>query len=225
MSDIQVRETPRISVNKLAEYMTASAARRRGIIRDQKIKRDFIAARYQHVYAAVAECLATGQVTAVYRHLKELYDAVPSSTWELQDNQLSIEALELFLTFFDDIDLSAYSVSRPTGGMPKMVISGTEISVRPCVLLKSRDTSNLVGAVHVYVSKLLPFDDETGAYATAAVHQFAETVLGAKRPATTDAVVVDIFTRRVHLGPRAYKRRRNDLAAACEEIAQRWSAV
>jgi hypothetical protein len=49
MAESRIRETPRISVNKLAEYMVATPARRRGIIRDQKVKRDFIVARYQQV--------------------------------------------------------------------------------------------------------------------------------------------------------------------------------
>jgi hypothetical protein len=140
-----IRETPRISVNKLTEYMVAAPARRRGIIRDQKIKRDFIVARYQPVYAGVAECLATGDVSVIYTKLEQLYEATPTSTWELQDNQLSVEALELFASFVDEIDLTRFRVIRPGQVLPRMNVSGTEVSVKPCVILRNQERTATMG--------------------------------------------------------------------------------
>jgi hypothetical protein len=198
-----VRETPRISVNKLAEYLVATPARRRGIIRDQKIKRDFIVARYQSVYAGVAECLATGDVSVIYTKLEQLYEATPTSTWELQDNQLSVEALELFASFVDEIDLARFRVVRPGQVLPRMNVSGTEVSVKPCVILRNDEGTETVGAVHVYISKLFSFGDDAAAYATITVHQYVEDVLGSRNASPADSFVIDVFARRVHSGPRA----------------------
>ncbi|HYI10026.1 MAG TPA: hypothetical protein VEK57_13280 [Thermoanaerobaculia bacterium] len=138
---------------------------------------------------------------------------------------MSVEALELFISFVDEIDLSRFSVLRPAQALPRMRVSGTDVSVKPCVLLRDPAGTETVGAVHVYVSKLFPFGDEAAAYATAVVHQYTEAILTDRKVAPADSYVIDVFARRVHVAPRAYKRRRNDIAAACEEIAQRWAAI
>lgn len=225
MAELRIRPNPRISVNKLAEYMVASPARRGGIIRDQKVRREFIVTRYQSVYSGIAEALALGDVGPIYTRLERLYTATPTSAWELQDNQLSAEALELFLSTFDELDLSRYQVDRPGQNMPKMNVSGTEVSVKPSVILRQMDGAATVGAVHIYLSKLFTFSDEAGAYAAAVVHQYVENHLTGSKVSPSDAYVVDVFARRIRVGPRPFKKRRNDIAAACEEIAQRWPAV
>jgi hypothetical protein len=166
----------------------------------------------------------TGDVSAVYNRLEQLYGATTTSTWELQDNQLSAEALELFLSFVDEIDLSRFRISRPNQ-LPRLTISGTEVSVRPSVLLQGGAGGAALGAVHVYVSKLFPFDDQAAAYAATVLHEYVEATLTDRKVASSDSYVIDVFARRVHVGPRAYKRRRNDVTAACEGIAQRWAAV
>lgn len=205
--------------------MVATPARRRGIIRDQKQPRDVIVARYGDVYAAVAECLArNGDVSAVHDRLEQLYKAVPKTTWEAQDKQLSAEALEAFLTFVDEIDLSGFEVTRP-GDTPLMQVAGVGVSVRPELLLRASGDTQPTGAVKLYVSKLFAFDDKSGAYATTILHQFMDDVVSSHRAQPNGCLVVDIFERRVHVTPRAYKKRRKDIEAACEEIAQRWAAV
>lgn len=226
MAERRVRIDPRISVNKLAEYMTATPARRRGIIRDQKARREVVVARYQEVYAGIAECLLAGNdASPVYRRIDKLYKSTPKSAWALQNNQLSAEALEVFLTFSDEIDLSRFELFRPGQTLPLMPIAGVGVSVKPAVLLRVPGETAPVGAIHVYVSKLFAFDDDAGAYASTVLHQFVERMLSEENVDPSNSCVIDVFARQVHVGPRSYKKRRKDLEAACEEIAQRWSAV
>lgn len=226
MAEPKVRTEPRISVNKLAEYMVATPARRRGIIRDQKIRREVVVARYQEVYAGIADCLVNqNDLGRVYERIDRLYGATPKSAWDMQNNQLSAEALELFVSFVDEIDLSGYEVLRPAQSMPLMPLAGVGVSVKPAVLLRRPGAAHVAGAVHVALSKLVPFGDESGAYAATIVHQYVGTVLSDTKVDPSDSFVVDVFARKVHVGPRAYKKRRKDLEAACEEIAQRWAAV
>jgi hypothetical protein len=57
MSQIE-REVPRISVNKLGEYMTATPLRRRRIIQDQKRPKDYIVPRYTEAQDAIVAYLS-----------------------------------------------------------------------------------------------------------------------------------------------------------------------
>lgn len=226
MRNEKARVNPRISVNKLAEYMRATPARRRGIIRDQKQPREIVVARYQDVYAAIADCLLNANDLApVHERLETLYMATPKTTWEAQDKQLSADALESFLTFVDEIDLSGFDVAKAPENLPLMTISGVGVSVKPAVLLRIPGTSQVVGAVHVYVSKLFAFEQEAAAYAGTILHQYLDAVLSQGRADSARCFVIDVFKQEVYCSPRSYKKRRRDIEAACEEIAQRWSAV
>lgn len=53
-------EGPRISINKLGEYMTATPARRRQIVRDQKNPPAFKAARYKPARETIVSYLEDG---------------------------------------------------------------------------------------------------------------------------------------------------------------------
>lgn len=207
--------------------MIATPARRRGIIRDQKQPLDFVVSRYSAVYDSVVECLLAGSdVAPIKNRIKALYEATPKTTWQAQDFQLSAEALEAFLSFVDELDLSRFAVQRGAESAPGIRISGVDVSVRPEIILRPATSGPAVGAVKLYVSKNFPLDDKSGPYAGVVLHQYTAEVLapdGAAEPAA--AFVIDIFQRRIHVAPRAFKKRRADVAAACEEIAQRWSAV
>lgn len=226
MREQRLRTIPRISVNKLAEYMLASPSRRRGIIRDQKQPLDFVVARYTPVYEAVAISLvAGGDIGPIRERLKTLYDATPDTVWKAQDMQLSVEALEAFLDFVDEIDLSGFDVSRAPDPSRLMDMGGVELSVRPELHLRDKSGS-IAGLLKIYISKTHPLDDEAAQYAGTVVHQYASEVLGNGKPLDhRQCFVVDLFARTVHVAPRAFKRRRENLLAACEEIAHRWPAV
>src|SRR5437764_14394224 len=96
MAERRTRVEPRISVNKLGEYMVAKAGRRRTIVSDQKHPKDFIVARYTAVYDAIARCLVNGGDPMVIREaMAKLYQSTPKNMWQQQDLQLSAEALGL----------------------------------------------------------------------------------------------------------------------------------
>ncbi len=50
---------PRISVNKLAEYIGSKGRRQREILRDQKFPEDFKGMYYREASEAVSRCLAS----------------------------------------------------------------------------------------------------------------------------------------------------------------------
>ena len=214
-------------MNKLAEYMIATPARRRGIIRDQKQPLDFVVSRYSAVYDGVVECLLSGNdIAPIKNRIKTLYEATPKTTWQAQDFQLSVEALESFLSFVDEVELSTFVVQRAGDPSPTMRISGVDVSVRPELLLRSAGPGPPVGAVKVYVSKHFPFDDKSGSYAGVILHQYVSDLLSTEKVVDPrSSFVIAVFQRRIYVAPRAFKKRRADISAACEEIAQRWTAI
>lgn len=226
----RVRATPRISVNKLGEYLTAKAGRRLTIISDQKNPRDFIVARYSAALDAIARCLAAkGDPLVIREAMEKLYDTTPKSMWHQQDIELSVEALDLFLNLIDDIDLSSFDVVR-SADAPDLTIENVAVSVRPDLYLRDRETKAICGAIKLSILKRnKPKDgdepeDEAAMYVGTVLHQYANDVLSPKASVPSGScMVIDVFAQRIYRAPKSYKKRRSDIGAACREIARGWA--
>ena len=80
-----------------------------------------------------------------------------------------------------------------------------------------------VGAIKLCFSKTNPLGPQAGEYVATTVHQVVATYLS--QTATADyrqCQVIDVFDRQIYTAPRSFLRRRNDIQAACEEMARAW---
>jgi hypothetical protein len=75
----------------------------------------------------------------------------------------------------------------------------------------------------LYFSKNEPLTNKIGEYIAAILHQYAEARL-AKRGGCDRRLcrVIDVFTGRFFLAPKAIKRKREDITDACQEIERMW---
>jgi hypothetical protein len=228
MAGIIERTLPRISVNKLGEYMTATPARRRSIVRDQRRPKGFLVPRYNEAHAAVIAYLtgAERDPAVVLREAQRLRAAPPDSAWQAQRNQLCGEALAAFLEAADLLPPARYVRGAPR---PPLVNYGeVAVSVRPELVLRGADRRGAptVGALKLYFSKTAPLTAEAGGFIAAAVADFAEQALALDAAVDPKlCLALDVFARRLYRASRQRAQRRQDLIAACDEIARAWTAA
>lgn len=226
MSD---RPGPRISVNKLGEYMIAPPLRRRRIVADQKRPREFIVTRYRDAVGAMVEFLVAGGSNdrIITRAIAELEAKPVSTDFQSQDRDLSIEALESFLDTADQLDLNGLTMRAGDSDAKPLLIGGVSVSVRPEIVVTGQNRNGgTVGSIKLYLSKSFPLNETAGAYIGAGLTRFTDEYLAGS--ATADyrlCSVVDVFGQQVFTAPRAVQRRQNDIEAACEEIALLWDVV
>lgn len=220
---------PKISINKLGEYMTATASRRKQILRDQKSPSTFKVARYKDARETIVEFLEKG-MTDEEKALSiafELRNDQSGTDFAIQDRQLSAEAIEDFLPLSEEIELNDLSVHGGNAfSMEVMDFGGTKVSMRPDALLKDKETGNVVGCVKLNFSKSSPLQSKSAEYVATALRAHLETNLS--NPQSVDpgkCYVVDVPTGTVCTAPKSNKKRLNDLTAAGEEIFARWSSV
>jgi hypothetical protein len=229
MATDTTRRVPRISVNKLGEYMTATPLRRRRIVEDQKRPKGFILPRYTEAQDAITKYLAGGKPDEgrLLSEIERLVLAPSATEWESDRKRLASEALQSFLEMADAIDLDGLSGTVGRNDQPRLSIGGLEVSVRPEVLLSGTDRHGrpTAGALKLYFSKTSPLTEDSAAYIAAAVQAFVEAHLQPAHAEPRNCRVIDVFGQKVYTAPRASARRRNDLAAACEEIARAWEQV
>lgn len=221
------RVNPRISVNKLGEYMTASASRRRTIVKDQKHPPSFKAARYRVARDTMVAQLASDPdgTDLVESAVQKLIEFRPETDFQNQERENGILALEAFA----DIDFPQLVGRKLRGAqndrVPPLSIGGVEVSVRPEALVI--EEGRPVGCVKLHVVKARKLDDAAGAYVATVLRRWLAETLGVDA-ATLDRrnfILVDVFRHGTFEAPKAMKQRNRSLEAACEEIALRWPSV
>jgi len=231
---LRVRVRPRISVNKLGEYLVATAARRRQIIRDQKYPPEVQVIRYGDAQRAVVDHLINGRDDpgVLSRHLHRLAEWEPgpdNSDYDAQRNRDCRDAVEAFIAMIGSLpSLDGFSVSAGPPDSPRLAAGGVSISVRPEVIIRGvcRSGDPVVGAVKLHFSKSFRLDERAGGYVGTMLHQFGEQhLVGRGHAVPRNFHVVDVFGGSVFTAPRAFARRRSDVEAACEEIASRWETL
>ena len=219
---------PRISVNKLGEYLTASPVRRRRIIRDQREPRPFVVNRYRQARKAIRAYLKTGGAQPeLIAEMAELLEAAePESNFAAQDARCSAEALEAFMELAEALALDDVYIERPSGPYPYLSVAGVGVSIRPDLILRGVDGRGrpFAGAIKIHIAKTHPLSEEAGAYVATLLRRYlCQTESVGVSPA--HCMVLDVFSHRIHRAPRAFRRRMGAIEAACEEIGQRWGHV
>lgn len=224
MNQQRVRTEPRISVNKLGDYMVASPARRRSILAQQKTPPTFMVTYYDDAQQVIREFYELGGTDdrIITRGIERLEARLAESDFEEQRTQGCAEALSSFLDSLDELDLQGFDVRVGGADPAKLVLHGVAISVRPDLVLSREGLP--AGAVKLAFSKGA-MAREAAEYVACTVHRYVEEVMGAQRPNPRDTFVLDVFARRVLKAPRSYVRRRKDIEAACEEISARWASL
>jgi hypothetical protein len=219
------RQTPRISITKLAEYMVASPSRRRSILRDQRYPSAFIAAKFREAYAAISDVLVRGgDPRMIDAQIATWRSQTPTSTFNAECLALCIDALTAFKALMAK---GAFQGLSFTNGITEayLELGGVQLSARPEALIEGPE----IGAVKIYLSKTVPLTKEeknrpgSGSFAAAALHLWAEQHFGSARP--DRCLVVDVFAGEVYVASAHNVKKRANLTAACEEIAAVWGAI
>lgn len=219
------RSHPRVSLLKLAEYMEASAVRRRSIILSQAHPPTPPIIQYRRAEAAIVSFLGRGarSVASLEATIRRLETASPTSELDARDLRNSAAALQHFIGLLPELDLSDRLIRLPRRRAAYW-LAGVEVSVQPAAIIRRRGEDTAVGAVKVCFSKSRALPGEEGRYATTVMRAFLEERL-AGMPLSVDpslCQVIDVFSGRVHVAPASYKRRMAAVTAACAEIANGW---
>lgn len=218
--------SPRISLNKLGEYLTATPARRRRIVLDQQDPKAFIVARYMDARTAIVDYLASGLSDLGRRQLVSKSVALrldkSGTDFACQDRVASADAMVSFMDLSSSIDMDGL-IAIPVEGSfsAAMYISGVKVSVRPDVILKNWITGDVVGAIKLHFPKTSPLCAETLVYVSAALRVYMEKQGGASVDFKR-CYIVDVPTKSVVSAQKAHVKRMRGIEAACEEIFVRW---
>lgn len=223
------RSAPRISVNKLGEYLVAPPTRRRQILRDQRHPPTYQVIRYTDAEDAIVASLlgrSAERNNSLASAVAALKAVAPQSGYDEQRIGLCVEAIEAFMKI--ELDLSDVEVAHPPVGSQTLSIAEVTVSVRPNLQINTTDRQGRakVGLIKLHFSKTFQLEEKGGAYVAALLRRFSEAYLSeAGAPSLQNTLVVDVFAGEIYEAPVAITRRMTDIEAACEEIHARWQTL
>ena len=218
-----MRSSPRISINKLGEYLIATPGRRKTIVKNQKRPSPFIVAYYTAAEDAIAESIVNGHPEGFLAgKLSEFLPRQTSSDWDDNRRDLCVEAIDYFGEMIDDAVFPDFEKIRGGRDQEKITIRETLISVRPEILFKK--DGQIVGGVKLMFNKTSQISQTEMEYVSTLLHHYIkEQYNQSAKPA--DCFSIDIFGGKMVEAPKSFKRRMNDIEASCEEIHDTWQRV
>lgn len=220
---------PRISLNKLSEFMTASIPRQRRIIRDQKFPPDYLRVYYREAQEAVAACVTSEleDIAVVERQISILNQQSPETVGTQRRIASNVDALEAFLDMLDSISLYGGTPTLGANDAPKLVLRNVSISVRPEIILRSENRNGpVVAAMKIHFPKTNPLNEQAAGYVSAVLQEWAQVNLRDDGEVSGPMCsVLDVGSQTYFDGVRATRQRMRDLEDACETIAAIWPTI
>jgi hypothetical protein len=220
---------PRISVNKLAEFIDAKAQRQRQILRDQKFPSEYKGMYYREAAEAIATCIASNleNTSVIERTIASLEQQTPDKIGTQRRIQSNIDALETFESMLDDVDFKGSTPSLGDHAPPKLTIQNVEISIRPEIILTGtgKGKQPLVGAMKLHFPRTFPLGDSAG-YVSALLQEFAKAYLANNGEAYGPyCPVIDVGSKKISPGAKSVISKMKDIQAACRNIVGMWPTI
>ena len=235
--DIIVHQEPRITANKLAEYVIAEPARQMVIIKDCKFAKKAVILPYKKTRTAVKRAftrqnLDINGLVASAKEIERENEQQGLSDWQRSDNTNSANAIMKVVSIVSELSWKdARVLPAQLGGM---IFAGVKVSVYPEIIFsfEHRNVSK-IGAVILNTAKA---DDKSlarnnggacvGNYLSSMLFQMllsSASRLGP--PLNSKCYAVDIFREKVYTAPASYRKLNKNLEAACKVIAAVWPTI
>jgi hypothetical protein len=221
---------PRISANKLAEYMVARSARQRVILHDQKFPSDFKGMYYREAAEAIASCIASNleDVDVLANQIAILGQSTAAKIGTRRRIEANIDAIETFQAMLDDVALSGASPRLGANSADRLTIQGVEISVRPEIILTSNGKKGtpLVGGLKLHFPKTFSLGQDAAGYVSAMLQEWCRQSLQEEgSPHGPYCLVIDVGAKQAWPGVKSTAARMKDIEAACRNIAALWPSI
>ncbi|WP_294330766.1 hypothetical protein [uncultured Chryseobacterium sp.] len=229
---MKIVKDPKITVNKLGEFLVAPASRQRAILKQIKYPREskYAVAPYGDVRDAIKRFFISDFDYSILhneiRNQKIKLKNTSLSDWSKTIVDSSIESLQKVIDFnftCNDLTFKEY-----TGSNPKVLIHGVEVSINPdLIVYSSSKVQDYVGAFKLHVSKNSKSDENACMYVSSLLHNYAtEQFSGSSlRSKHQNSISYDVFKNIFMESPKSFKRKMDDIEAGCMNIRAIWDSI
>ncbi|OIR01324.1 hypothetical protein GALL_166120 [mine drainage metagenome] len=221
--------SPHISVNKLGEYIFATPAKKRSILKTIKFPSTFKNARYPEPKSAFLHFMAdsTHNKETFEQKRHQLLTKAAVSDWEKNKRKCCLEAIDHLIACSETI-LVPYLKYVAEKGLSNTdydtEIGGVTLHLKPDTLLVDKKTKKITGFFKLIFSKSRNVEWNEATISAGAIRNHVEKTFVIKlKP--ENCLVIDVFNRRKHNAPKFLQINKVHVKMACAEIADIWPTI
>jgi len=222
----RVRARPRISAQKLGEYLYAGPGQRERLLADQKYPPAIKTARYRNAENTIRASLVSGEnvVDRLDRGVQTVSALIPETRWQDVSNRCCVQAIRGFALLFPQLPTANADFSPPGGTAMTLNVEGVAVSVYPLVLSRRQVRGRVrQGAILAVFQKTDPLEERERKAAAEVLHR-ALAQMSQPDLHPSDCLVVDVFSGQFSCAAES-QRMFSNISSACREIAVRWPAL
>ena len=227
-----LRSTPGMSANRLADYMAASEQMRRTILRGCKFRPRARVIQHQDARESISEWLSSGvaHTDALLSRVETLRSGLSGSPFDNEVADHNADYIERFMTVTPALPATVQTVA-PAGKMPALTVEGFSLSFSPNLILKRTNKKNVgkMGVAFFRYAKGKPLDPEVACWQGAISMGYLTTKLkqgvGDVDPERELCVAMDMWSGQTHVAPTNAVYRFNEVRAVCSGIVERWDQI
>jgi hypothetical protein len=220
---------PSISINMFTEFSTSTDTRKLSIIKSQIKPSKFIIQRYASAKSSIKKYLKNvSDLNPIYEGIDKQINRQTTTNWQKNDRQVSIEALQKFVTLKIARALKGikYEVIKPD---VKLVnINDVDITVSPELIIKMfLDGKVVYGGIKIHIAKTKPFTSKQCSYAATVLCEYIKANV-MKRGENVDpklCLSIDVFGERIVPASEKYTEELNEIRELCLEVKKIWNKV
>jgi hypothetical protein len=238
----RVYSSPRISAAMLGDYMAAEDDERETIIRNAKYAKTTRVVTYRDARKLLRRFLGSD-----LRRIQDLHDSIESweedlgnplfSEYQKDERRACIEAIKAFLSNYNRIGFSGFSITRAPAAQPKLLIEGVKVSTHLDSLIMQMDKKNnkRVGGLLLQMSKgkaegkreeTIAKRAQAGAYTGLLVLKQVAVNFGAMGiPKSDICFFANVQRGNLWTAPDSHKRAFSRVDAAARGIYLRWPSI
>jgi len=220
---------PEISINKLGEFLFASAAKKRSILKTFKFPSTFKIARYSTPKSAFVDyMLDEHHDTNIFKLKRELVLLRKADTpWKVNTIQCCLQAIEDLLQC-TGLHLVPYLQYKAQAGLPRGTksrnIENVTVHIAPDIILLDKKTQKIAGGIKLVFSKSRAVDFQEGVAISCIVKDHIEKIYGAP-VSGNNCITIDVFHRRCIPASENAKPIADQVKKACREISELWPTI
>jgi hypothetical protein len=223
-----LREEPRFSVTKLAEYMVTNPARRTTLIREQIRPLAVRVVNYNDARRVLARFCS--DPTRTPRQLQDsaglLRDrAADPAMDDFRRDCLkgSARAIEAFASVAYDVRVrGVIAMEGPRQGAD-VPISGVRVVIAPDICFLEKGSEARIGAAKLHYARTEPLNNVALQYVASLIYYYLKTL--GESPRARTCLAIDVFTGQIEAAPKTLATHIRYVKSACQEIADRWPAL
>ena len=218
-----------ISINQLAEFSSATAAKRKRLIAQQITPNKLLIPWYQQAKAAIRNYLKNvNDESPIVEAVNSIRSKTSTSKRQVTDQKVSLEALDKLRTLRVPrlLRILKYKLIKPDS--KKISYGDVDVIIAPDLVIQAKYRGKTIyGAVKIHICKTKPFDPQQAKYVSALLYNYLTREVAQPGEIVNPelCICLDVFSDRFYSASDTCTRELKEIKEFCLEVKKIWDSL